>query len=159
MPVFENIIWLNSSKTFYYFVRRTSNTKMRSDLCWSLGWWPTGAEPFHPRTCIHIYQWRIQNFPQVGAPTLHGGGEAPMYDFTKISQKLHIIEKIWTGGGVSKNVLCRSATVYTYRWSPLILGLFDKFEFPSKPNKSYSLDIPTSCDLHMTSSHHLQGRI
>ena len=26
-------------------------------------------------------------------------GEAPTYDFTKISQKLHEIERIWTSGG------------------------------------------------------------
>ena len=32
-------------------------------------------------------QWRIQDFPEEGAPT---------YDFAKISQKLHEIERIWT---------------------------------------------------------------
>ena len=36
---------------------------------------------------------------------------APTYDFAKISQKLHEIERIWTpGGGASKILLCRSAT-------------------------------------------------
>ena len=42
-------------------------------------------------------QWRIQDFPQVGAWTLHEG-----CDFAKFSQKLHEIERIWTprGGGV-----------------------------------------------------------
>ena len=39
------------------------------------------------------YQWRIQDFPEVGAPT---PGGAPTYDFAKISQKLHEIEIIWT---------------------------------------------------------------
>ena len=34
-------------------------------------------------------QWRIQDFPEEGAPT---------YDFAKFSQKLHEIERIWTGG-------------------------------------------------------------
>ena len=28
-----------------------------------------------------------------------GGGVLPKYDFAKISQKLHKIERIWTGGG------------------------------------------------------------
>ena len=32
-------------------------------------------------------------FPEVRAPTLQG---APTYDFAKISQKLHEIERIWT---------------------------------------------------------------
>ena len=32
----------------------------------------------------HIFQWRIQDFPEVGAPTLRG---EPTYDFVKISQK------------------------------------------------------------------------
>ena len=38
-------------------------------------------------------QWRIQDFPEVGAPTLRG---APTYDFAKLSQNLHEIERIWT---------------------------------------------------------------
>ena len=42
-------------------------------------------------------QWRIQDFPEVGALTPQGG--APTYDFVKISQKLHEIERIWTPGG------------------------------------------------------------
>ena len=40
------------------------------------------------RSCFTFYvtrQWRIQDFPDVGAPT---------YDFAKISQKLHEIERI-----------------------------------------------------------------
>ena len=41
-------------------------------------------------------QWRIQDFPEVGAPTPQGG---PTYDFAKISQKLHEIERIWALGG------------------------------------------------------------
>ena len=43
-----------------------------------------------------IRQWRIQDFPEVGAPTPRG---APTYDFAKISQKLHEIERIWTPRG------------------------------------------------------------
>ena len=37
-----------------------------------------------------LIQWRIQDFPEEGAPT---------YGFTKFSQKLHEIERISTGGG------------------------------------------------------------
>ena len=43
------------------------------------------------------YQWRIQDFPEEGAPTPRGG--APTYDFAKFSQKLHEIERIWTPRG------------------------------------------------------------
>ena len=50
-------------------------------------------------------QWRIQDFPEVGAPT--GVGErVPTYDLAKISPKLHEIERILTrqeeGGQASK---------------------------------------------------------
>ena len=37
-------------------------------------------------------QWRIQDFPEEGAPT---PGGAPTYDFAIFSQKLHEIERIW----------------------------------------------------------------
>ena len=43
-------------------------------------------------------QWRIQDFPEEGAPTPRGGG-APTYDFAKFSQKLHEIERIWAPEG------------------------------------------------------------
>ena len=55
-------------------------------------------------------QWRIQDFPEEGAPTPQGG--APTYGFAKISQKPHEIERIWTPGGGAR-VPCaplRSAT-------------------------------------------------
>ena len=59
-------------------------------------------------------QWRIQDFPEVGTPTL--AGVAPKYDFATFSQKLHEIERIWTlkggGGCASKLLLWRSATAY-----------------------------------------------
>ena len=42
-------------------------------------------------------QWRIQDFPEEGAPTLQAG--EPTYDFAKFSQKLHEIERIWTPRG------------------------------------------------------------
>ena len=46
---------------------------------------------------INQFQWRIQDFPEEGAPTPRGG--APTYDFAKFSPKLHEIERIWTPGG------------------------------------------------------------
>ena len=55
------------------------------------------------------YQWQIQ-------PTLPVGRGAPTYDFTKFSPKLHEIERIWTGGGASKILLCRSTTEYLLTW-------------------------------------------
>ena len=55
------------------------------------------------KACVE--QWRIQDFPEVGTPTLWvgvGGGGVPTYDFAKFSQKLHEIERILTPreGGV-----------------------------------------------------------
>ena len=39
-------------------------------------------------------------------------GGAPTYDFAKFSRKLHEIERIWSGGGGASKILrCRSATV------------------------------------------------
>ena len=40
----------------------------------------------------NIQQWRIQDFSEVGAPTVPG---VPTYDFAKFSQKLCEIERIW----------------------------------------------------------------
>ena len=54
-------------------------------------------------------QWRIQDFPEVGAPTL-ARRLAPTCDCVKFSQKLHEIERTWTPAGSSKILLCRSAT-------------------------------------------------
>ena len=42
-------------------------------------------------------QWRIQDFPEEGAPTPQGG--APTYEIAKFSEKLHEIERIWTPRG------------------------------------------------------------
>ena len=45
-------------------------------------------------------------FPRRGGA--NSPGRAPTYDFAKCSQKLHEIERIWTGGGsASKILLCR----------------------------------------------------
>ena len=44
---------------------------------------------------MYQIQWRIQDFSEVGAPTLQG---APTYHFAKFSPKLHKIERIWTPG-------------------------------------------------------------
>ena len=41
-------------------------------------------------------------FPRGGGANSPGGG-APTYDFAKISQKLHEIERIWTPGGRVQN--------------------------------------------------------
>ena len=62
--------------------------------------------------CSHVpHQWRIQDFPEEGAPTLQRG--APTYNFAKFCQRLHEIEIIWTPGGrASKILLCRSATAH-----------------------------------------------
>ena len=61
-------------------------------------------------------QWRIQDFPEEGAPTPRGGG-APTHNLAKFSQKLYEIERIWTPRGegrASKILLCRSATANGY---------------------------------------------
>ena len=50
---------------------------------------------------LNTQQWRIQDFPEEGAPTPRGGG-APTYEFAKFSQKMHEIERIWTGGRPSR---------------------------------------------------------
>ena len=52
----------------------------------------------------HFYQWRIQDFPEVGAPT---------YDFANFSQKLHKNWKNLDHGGRPSRPL-RSATAYHY---------------------------------------------
>ena len=73
-----------------------------------LKWLPMVKSPPKSRqTNQSQKQWRIQDFPEVGAPTLGGA----TYDFAKFSQKLHEIERIWTrGGDASKILLCRCAT-------------------------------------------------
>ena len=66
------------------------------------------------------YQWRIQDFPEVGAPTLGGG--APTYVFAKFFQKLLEIlnlKEFGPPGGVSKLLLCRSATESTIKYHGL----------------------------------------
>ena len=62
------------------------------------------------------YQWRIQDFPEVGRQPSMG---APTYDFAKISQKLHEIERIWTpsrplrsAAEYSKIVICVLNFIY-----------------------------------------------
>ena len=48
------------------------------------------------------YQWRIQDFPEVIAPTLVGGVDGgrgtPTYEFAKFFQKLYEIERVWIPG-------------------------------------------------------------
>ena len=45
---------------------------------------------------LHL-QWRIQDFPEVEAPTLEGRGRANI-QFCQIFPKKRKIERIWTGG-------------------------------------------------------------
>ena len=55
------------------------------------------------RSVIGLVQWRIQDFPQVGAWTLRGGGGAWTHILASFFQRLHEMERIWTpgrGGGV-----------------------------------------------------------
>ena len=47
----------------------------------------------------HPSQWQIQDFPEVGAPTLRGWVGKEKYYFGKFSQKLYEIKRIWTPGG------------------------------------------------------------
>ena len=68
-------------------------------------------------------QWRIQDFPEVGAPTLRGG--APTYDIVKFSQKLHEIERIWTLGDVPRAPL---DPPLTYMSQITAFNLIFKFE-------------------------------
>ena len=63
--------------------------------------------PKHPDWSMYSQQWRIQDFPEAGAPTPRGG---PTYDFAKFTQKLHEIERIWAPGGVLPRAPLRSAT-------------------------------------------------
>ena len=42
------------------------------------------------------WQWRIQDFPEVGGANTPG---APIYDFAKFPQKLYEIKRIWIRGG------------------------------------------------------------
>ena len=44
-----------------------------------------------------LVQARIQDFPEVRAPTLRGGG-APTYDFAKFSQKLLVVAEYVENG-------------------------------------------------------------
>ena len=67
------------------------------------------------------YQWRIQDFSEVGAPTLQGR-------FCQNFQKLHEIERIWTPGGRPSRPL-RSATDYTYRIYQYLFIALHKVDF------------------------------
>ena len=66
---------------------------------------------------VYNVQWRIQDYPEVGAPTLWDRG-SPTYDFAKFSQKLHEIERIWAPWGASlappldPPMMCTSSKLY-----------------------------------------------
>ena len=76
---------------------------------------------------LKYLQWRIQDFPKVGAPT---------YDFAKISQKIHEIEIIWTPreGATSKILLCRSDTDLSQKYMRELCGA-SSYRFPTRANK------------------------
>ena len=104
-----------SNKLLQIICRRTKHTKK------------TGMH-FSWRCTISI-QWRIQDFPEEGAPTLGGG--APGYNFIKISQKLHEIKgNLARGGGGGVRVPCapplRSATGISH-WSQKHVQKIDFF--------------------------------
>ena len=66
--------------------------------------------------CRYIY-WRIQDFPEVGAPT---------YNVVKFSQELHEIERIWTPGA------CRSAPAARDAHGPIFLIFMQPWEKMAK---------------------------
>ena len=61
-----------------------------------------------PSLFPRAYQWRIQDFPEVGAPTLQGRQHTILPSFPK---KLHEIERIWIGGRIP-HIPLRSANEY-----------------------------------------------
>ena len=87
-------------------VKSWSWRSLESRLLRAIHWWPI---PTLLRETLFVrrkssgghYQWRIQDFPEEGAPT-HRGGGAPTYDFAKFSQKLHEIEKSPGGARVRR---------------------------------------------------------
>ena len=66
------------------------------------------------------FQWRIQDFPKVGAPTLG----APTYDFAKIPKNCMKLKEFGPlGGACIAHAHLRSATGFITRlWLPLPLG-------------------------------------
>ena len=81
-------------------------------------------------------------FPRAGGANSPGGRGAPTYDFAKISQNLHEIERIWTRGGASKILLCRSATELFRKHDQIWRTVPDE-QFPL----AYSFSFPVA-DLH-----------
>ena len=62
---------------------------------------------------LNLYQWRIQDFPEEGAPTPRGGRQHTILpNFPKYCMKLKEFGPPG-GGRASKILLCRSATVYS----------------------------------------------
>ena len=82
------------------------------------GWQVGGRHPTGILSCLDLSnqkQWRIQDFPEEGAPTPWGG--APTYDFAIFSQKLHEIERISAPRGGAR-------PKFYYVDPPLLLSIF-----------------------------------
>ena len=95
-------------------------------------------------------QWRIQDFPEVGAPTFQG---APTYDFAKSSQKLHGIDRIWTGGGGASKILLYTSAIDVYWCHIHILVFHDMMnilydELCSKIYYKFRYNLNLPCDLN-----------
>ena len=75
---------------------------------------------------IYTEQWRIQDFPEVGSPTLRRREGAPIYDFAKFPQKLHEIERIRTPRGARPSRSYHRSTTaerQRQRWDNAVMTL------------------------------------
>ena len=91
---------------------------------------------------MYIIQWRIQDFPEEGAPTPQGG--APTYDFAIFSRKLHEIERIWApGGGGARDARppLRSATVISLSKKHVLASVIMNIPGVFKTEKSLLLEV------------------
>ena len=78
-----------------------------------------------PCWILNHSQWRIQDFPEVGAPTLGGRGRQHtiLPNFRKNCMKLKEFGPLEGEGRASKILLCRSATDYGLDTHSLSLNL------------------------------------
>ena len=72
---------------------------------------------------INVWVWNAESvadpgFPRGGGANSPKRGGAPTYDFAKFAQKLHEIERIWTGGGTRPSRPLRSTTVESIKFLP-----------------------------------------
>ena len=94
-------------------IRSVANPKSGISQTWVEGGAPTLSSLVR-LTIIWQNQWRIQDFPEGGAPTLKGGG-APTYYLPHFSQKLHENKEILAERGRARipGAPLRSATANT----------------------------------------------